>query len=196
MIMNGDKEKNKHERSEYGMGSGTKIENKDIITLKKRIINMLSYSSLKDISDVIMNESKRLTRSKNCYLAYVDPENKDSVGISFSHMTGKCQIYADKGEARFMIRKDGTYGGLLGYSLDTGESFYIHNPSQHPAAHGLPEGHVPVLQFLSVPVKYDSNILGQIVLGNPENDYTSFDVDLADAIADIYAIALKKILLK
>ncbi len=90
------------------------------------------------------------------------------------------------GEARFKIRKDGTYGGLLGYSLDTGESFYIHNPSQHPAAHGLPEGHIPVYQFLSVPVKYDK-IIGQIVLGNPEKDYNSLDVDFADTIANIYA---------
>ena len=103
-------------------------------------------------------------------------------------------MYADKGEARFKIRKDGTYGGLLGYSLDTGESFYIHNPSKHPAAHGLPEGHVPVLQFLSVPVKYNDKILGQIVLGNPEKDYSSLDVDLTDSVADIYAIALNKLL--
>jgi len=98
------------------------------------------------------------------------------------------------GEARFKIRKNGTYGGLLGYSLDTGESFYIHKPELHPASHGLPEGHVPVSQFLSVPVKYDDIILGQIVLGNPEKDYTTMDVDLADAVADIYAVALKKLL--
>ncbi len=192
--MNGDEEKINRERSDYGLGSGTRIENHDIITLKKRIVNMMPNSSLKDISDVIMDESKRLTHSKNCYVAYLDQENKDSVGISFSHMTGGCQMYADKGEARFKIRKDGTYGGLLGYSLDTGESFYIHNPSKHPAAHGLPEGHVPVLQFLSVPVKYNDKILGQIVLGNPEKDYSSLDVDLTDSVADIYAIALNKLL--
>jgi GAF domain-containing protein len=177
--------------SNYGMGSGAKIENQDIHSLRKKIQYMLQNSSLKEISDVIMEESKRLTHSKNCYVAYVDPDNKDSVGISFSHMTGGCQMYADMGEARFKIRADGTYGGLLGYSLDTGESFYIHNPSQHPAAHGLPEGHTPVYQFLSVPVKYGHNIIGQIVLGNPEKDYDSLDVDFADTIADIYAIALQ-----
>jgi GAF domain-containing protein len=181
-------------KSEYGMGSGTKIDNDEIKSLKKKIDNMLSTSSLKEVSDVIMEESKRLTSSENCYVAYVDPENRDSVGISFSHMTDGCEMYAKIGEARFKIKNDGTYGGLLGYSLDTGESFYIQNPSNHPAAHGLPEGHVPVYQFLSVPVKYNDNILGQIVLGNPEKDYTSRDVDLADAVADIYAIALKKLL--
>ncbi len=187
-------EKDKQVLPDYGMGSGIKIENNDIISLKKRIDNILPNSSLKEISDIVMEETKRLTNSENCYVAYVDPSNKDSVGISFSHMTESCQMYADLGEARFKIRKDGTYGGLLGYSLDTGESFYIHNPEVHPAAHGLPKGHVPVSQFLSVPVMYDGEILGQIVLGNPENDYTTTDVDLTDAVADIYAIALKKLL--
>jgi len=109
--------------SNYGMGSGTKIENKDILALKKQINSMIQNSSLKEISDVIMEQSKRLTHSKNCYIAYIDPKNRDSVGISFSHMTGGCQMYAEMGEARFKIRSDGTYGGLLGYSLDTGESF-------------------------------------------------------------------------
>ena len=187
-------EKDKDVLPDYGMGSGIKIENKDIISLKKRIDSILPNSSLKEISDLVMEETKRLTNSENCYVAYVDPSNKDSVGISFSHMTESCQMYADMGEARFQIRKDGTYGGLLGYSLDTGESFYIHNPEVHPASHGLPEGHVPVTQFLSVPVICDGEILGQIVLGNPENDYTATDVDLTDAVADIYSIALKKLL--
>jgi GAF domain-containing protein len=184
----------KREKADFGIGTGIKIETDDIITLRKRIKNILQSSTLKEISDIIMDESKRLTKSENCYIAYVDPENQDSVGISFSHMTGGCQMYAEKGEARFKIRKDGTYGGLLGYSLDTGESFYIHHPELHPAAHGLPEGHVPVSQFLSVPVMYDDKILGQIVLANPKNDYTTMDVDLADTIADIYAIALKKLI--
>ncbi len=181
------------EKLDYGRGTGTKVEIKDIISLKKKIIDMLPSSSLKEVSDMVMYESKRMTCSQNCYLAYVDPENRDSVGISFSNMTWGCQMYAEKGEARFKIREDGTYGGLLGYSLDTGESFYVHNPALHPAAHGLPEGHVPVYQFLSVPVKYDDEIIGQIVLGNPERDYTSRDVDITDAVADMYALALKKL---
>ena len=178
----------------YGMGSGNKIKNQDVLSLRKQILDMIESYSLKEISDVIMEESKRLTQSKNCYVAYIDPKNKDSVGISFSHMTGGCQMYAEMGEARFKIRTDGTYGGLLGYSLDTGESFYIHNPSKHPAAHGLPEGHIEVYQFLSVPVKNGQEIIGQIVLGNPEKDYDSLDVDFADTIAEIYAAALQKLL--
>lgn len=150
--------------------------------------------SLKEISDAIFEEAVRLTRSKYCYVAYVDPKNNDSVGISFSHLTDTCNIYAQMGEARFKVLEDGTYGGLLGYSLDTGESFYVHDITSHPAAHGLPPGHEPVDQFLSVPVKYEDKVLGQIVVANPEEDYNNDHLRIVEKIADFYAIVLKKLL--
>lgn len=150
--------------------------------------------SLKEISDMIMDVSRKVTQSQHCYVAYVDPENGDSVGISFSHMTGECEAYAKMGEARFPVRKDGTYGGLLGYSLDTGESFYVRDPASHPAAHGIPSGHVPVDQFLSVPVINEGDVLGQIVLGNPEEDYTDHHLEITTEIAGIYGVALRKLL--
>lgn len=150
--------------------------------------------SLKEISDLVYKESKRLTNSKYCYVAYVDPKNKDSVGISFSHLTDTCNIYAEMGEARFKVLGDGTYGGLLGYSLDTGKSFYVHDLTSHPAAHGIPSGHEPVNQFLSVPVKYNEEIIGQIVLANPQEDYNDQHLEITDKIAEFYAIVLKKLL--
>lgn len=161
-------------------------------TLRKKIHDD-ELKSLKEISDLVLQVSKMVTRSEHCYVAYVDPVNRDSVGVSFSHMTGECDDYAEMGEARFPIRKDGTYGGLLGYSLDTGESFYIQDPVSHPAAHGIPPGHVRVDQFLSVPVTNEGRILGQIVLGNPEEDYNDFHLELVSEIADLYGEALKEL---
>jgi len=158
---------------------------------RDRILSMITTSTLKEISDVVYAEVTALTGSKNCYVAFVDPENKDSVGISFSHLTNGCQYYADLGEARFKIRKDRTYGGLLGYSLDTGDSFFTHDPKNHPAAHGLPPGHEPVHQFLSVAVKNEEGIMGQIVLANPQKKYSPEHLEITEKIADIYAIVLK-----
>ena len=183
-------------RSKSPAESGILEVNKDIPELVaiKKTLAVDQLPSLKEVSDTIMNLSKKLTRSEHCYVAFVDPKNGDSVGISFSHMTGECQMYKEMGEARFPLRKDGTYGGLLGYSLDTGKSFYVHHPASHPVAHGIPEGHVPVNQFLSVPVIYEGKIIGQIVVGNPEEDYNHQHLEIADKIADIYAVALKKLL--
>ncbi|WP_414469963.1 GAF domain-containing protein [Methanobacterium sp. ACI-7] len=164
----------------------------DLLNIKERISGRVYSSSLKEISDLVFDEALKLTNSDYCYVAYVDPENKDSVGISFSHLTDACKMYAEMGEARFKVLSDGTYGGLLGYSLDTGESFYVHDISSHPAAHGLPSGHEPVDQFLSVPVKYGEKILGQIVLANPKEDYNDKHLKIAEKLADFYAVVLKE----
>ncbi len=167
----------------------------EIENLRKTILSG-EFSSFKEISDQVMEVSKNVTNSEHCYVAYVDSENKDSVGISFSHMTGACDYYAEIGEARFPVRKDGSYGGLLGYSLDTGVSFYVRDPASHPASHGMPPGHEPVDQFLSVPVINEEDILGQIVLGNPEEDYNDDDLEIINEIADLYGIVLREMLYK
>jgi len=167
----------------------------EIETLRKTILSR-QFGSFKEISDQVMEVSKIVTHSEHCYVAYVDSKTKDSVGISFSHMTGACDYYAEMGEARFPVRKDGSYGGLLGYSLDTGISFFVSDPSSHPASHGMPPGHEPVDQFLSVPVINEGDILGQIVLGNPEEDYTDGDLEIIDEIAELYGIVLREILYK
>ena len=164
---------------------------------KNHVTDFLDVSaafSLKEISDIILEEATKLTESKYCYVAYVDPENKDSVGISFTKMTLECYMYEEIGEARFPVRKDGTYGGLLGYSLDTGKSFYTQDVTTHEAAHGIPEGHTPVKQFLSVPVFSSGKLTGQIVLGNPKEDYTDKNLEITDKIADFYGIVLGKLL--
>ena len=157
------------------------------------ILDVSTALSLKEISDIILKEATKLTESKYCYVAYVDPENKDSVGISFTKMTPECDMYKKIGEARFPVRKDGTYGGLLGYSLDTGKLFYTQDVTTHKAAHGIPEGHTPVKQFLSVPVFSTDKITGQIVIANPKEDYTDKDLEITEKIADFYGIILEKL---
>lgn len=164
------------------------------ISFINSILDSIQNLSLKEVSDLIFEEAIRLTESDYCYIAYLDPENNDSVGISFSHLTDDCKMFAEMGEARFKVLSDGTYGGLLGYSLDTGESFYVHDIASHPAAHGLPRGHEPVDQFLSVPVKYDEKILGQIVVANPKKDYNDNHMQKTEKLADFYAIILNKML--
>jgi GAF domain-containing protein len=159
----------------------------------KDVLDASCGFSLKEISDIVLEEAIRLTDSKYCYVAYVDPENSDSVGVSFTKMTSECDTYEEIGEARFPVRKNGTYGGLLGYSLDTGKSFYTQDVTTHEAAHGIPEGHVPVKQFLSVPVFSNGKLTGQIVLANPKKDYTDKDLEITERIAAFYGIILEKL---
>lgn len=162
--------------------------------LKQQVEDLSPESSLKEVSDLFLEVVTQLTCSPHGYMAYVDPQNGDSVGISFSHLTDSCQMYEEMGEARFKVLKDGSYGGLLGYSLDTGQPIYTNDTAHHPAAHGLPPRHEPVARFLSVPVLEGKEVLGQIVLGNSEVDYDESQLLIAAQVAEIYALVLKKLL--
>lgn len=172
---------------------GSHVNDKDKNYIKD-ILDTFKGFSLKEISDIVLEEATKLTESKYCYVAYVDPKNGDSVGISFTKMTSECDMYEEMGEARFPVRKDGTYGGLLGYSLDTGKSFYTQDVTTHEAAHGIPDGHTPVKQFLSVPVFSTGKLTGQIVLGNPKQDYADQELEITEKIADFYGIILENLL--
>ncbi len=162
--------------------------------LKGQVKDLTPDSSLREVSDQFLDMVKDLTCSPHGYMAYVDQENGDSVGISFSHLTDACQMYEAMGEARFKRLKDGSYGGLLGYSLDTGQSIYTNDPAHHSAAHGLPPLHEPVHRFLSVPVLDGEEVLGQIVVGNSAVDYDEYHVQIAEQVAEIYTLVLKMLL--
>lgn len=162
--------------------------------LKGKVKDLSPGSSLKEISDLFLEVVTQLTGSPHGYMAFVDPHNGDSVGISFSHLTDSCQGYEEIGEARFKVLKDGSYGGLLGYTLDTGQPIYSNDPAHHPVAHGLPPKHAPVDRFLSVPVLDGERVLGQIVLGNSAVEYDESQVEIAEQVAEIYARVLKRLL--
>lgn len=172
------------------------VSEEDINVFRRKILDMLPDSTLKEVSDLVLDTTKKFLKSESCYVAFLDPENGDSVGVSFSHLTEDCKMYEEMGEARFKVLKDGSYGGLLGYSLDTGESLYVHDITNHPAAHGLPPGHEPVSQFLSVPVKFEEEVIGQIVAGNPEVDYDDRDLEICEEIAEVYGKILNELLYK
>ncbi|BDH79316.1 histidine kinase [Methanothermobacter tenebrarum] len=134
---------------------------------------------------------RRLTGSRYCYVTYIDPENGDSVAIKFSQVTSQCAYYNSMGEARFKVQKNGKYGGLLGYSMDTGKSFFTNDPTNHPIAHGIPKDHKIIRRFLSVAVKYDNKVLGQIVLADPPRDYNVNDLKISIEIGQPYARILQ-----
>ncbi len=46
----------------------------------------------------------------------------------------------------------------------------------HPLKKGLPEGHVPLKRFLTVPVMVDENVVAVVGVGNKDSDYLDSDV--------------------
>jgi PAS domain S-box-containing protein len=148
--------------------------------------------SIAEIGQVVLEQARKLTKSEHGYVNETDPENGDQVSLTLTEMLGKECSMCVPNQARFPKGPDGIYPGLWGHSLNTRKSFFTNTPDRHPASKGLPNGHVSLERFLSVPVFFGDELVGQIALANPERDYDEKDLELIEKLAGYYGLGLQK----
>jgi len=154
---------------------------------------MSSSSSIDDVSDIILRHAKALTGSEHGYVASIDPETGDLVVHTFSRMVkDQCRVGDVNKKFVFPKGKDGKYNALWGHALNTGAAFVTNSPTKHPASGAIPEGHVPINRFLSVPVMLGEDPVGQIALANKDGDYTEKDFQTTQRLAMHYALAIQR----
>ncbi len=149
----------------------------------------LPDSNLVDMANVVLAHARRLTGSEEGFVASIDPFTGDNVIHTFSPMMGKERCGVRDSRIVFPRREHG-YPCLWGHCLNTLEGFYTNDPSNHPSAGGLPEGHVPLRRFISVPAIYEGKLYGQIALANADRQYTDSDLKVLEAMAHLFAMAV------
>jgi PAS domain S-box-containing protein len=154
---------------------------------------LISSTSIQYMAQVILNWARVLTNSEHGYVSEVDPLTGDNIGHTLTEMLhGQCDIPEEDRQIVFPIGDDGLYGALWGHSLNTHRAFYTNNPPVHSTSKGLPGGHVPLQNFLSVPVVLNAELVGQIALANPGRDYTDDDLGVVQRLAEFYALAIQR----
>lgn len=152
-----------------------------------------AYTSIEKIADVVLEKSRQLTGSAHGFVAEIDPTTGDLIAHTLTKMIRtECTVAEEEQrKIRFPRRTDGLYNGLWGHTLNTRKPFYSDEPLKHPASAGIPEGHLTIERFLSVPVLLAGELVGQIALSNANRTYTDLDVDAINRIAEFYALAIQ-----
>lgn len=166
--------------------------NAALSTLYKPLVS--PFSSILDITDIVLDQARWLTGSEYGYVSTIDPKTGDNVGHSLVRMLPD-DWDSDEKHRRIAFPRgaDGLYHKLWGYALNTGEAFYTNAPASHPASGGTPEGHVPLTRFLSMPVLLDKKVVGQIALANADRDYNDRDLEAISRLAEFYALAIQRL---
>lgn len=142
-----------------------------------------------EMYQIVLQKSQALTESQHGFVSSIDPKTNAHVSDTLTEMRKDvCSVSSalyslPEGPHHF-------YHGLWGHSLNTREAYFTNHPGEHPAARGLPEGHVPLINFLSAPVMFAGELLGQIALANSSRDYTQEDLEVISKIGKVYAIVL------
>jgi len=147
--------------------------------------------TIEGITRIILEDAKHLTGSEHGYVSIIDEQTGDNIAYMLTDMFGKsCRVSTEKRQIRFPKGPDGLYKGLWGESLNRGEGLWTNRPADHPASKGIPEGHVPLKNFLSVPAVRGDERLGQIALANSPRDYDSDDLLIVQRLALVFAVAI------
>ncbi len=150
-------------------------------------------SSIGDIARVVLEQARALTHSSHGYVGTIDPQTSDLVAHTFTDMLqGSCTVVPEQQRVIFSMDSQGLYPAMWGHALNTREPFYTNDPGKHPARKGMPQGHIPIEQFLSVPVLLGGEVVGQIALANTEGEYTDQDLETVGRIGGYYALAIQR----
>ncbi|MHC4131225.1 MAG: MEDS domain-containing protein [Planctomycetota bacterium] len=71
-----------------------------------------------------------------------------------------------------------TWGGIWGRAMIEKKTLYSNK------SFNVPQGHIPMLRVLDVPILYHGRLIGNVMVGNKETDYEKEDCELLEAIAD------------
>ncbi len=146
-------------------------------------------SSVAEIAAVVHERALQLTDSLYGYVSSIDPVSKASVGHTLSAMMDKDLCQVQDRQIIFPLGESG-YPALFGHALNTRQSFFTNDPANHPAASGLPPGHLPLTRFLTVPAIYEGALYGQIALANASRNYSKEDITTVEALANLFATAI------
>lgn len=157
-------------------------------SLSKAIISPVLTRS--DIYQMVLDQAREMTSSDHGFVSSVDQTTGSHVSHTLTKMKAEgCSAPLTEGVLPRGPHK--RYESLWGNGLNTREAFFTNNPAKHPSSRGLPEGHVPMKNFLSVPVVFHEMLLGQIALSNSTRDYTQADIEIIEKLAVFYAVVLR-----
>jgi len=150
-------------------------------------------SSIAEIANTVLDKAMSITGSAHGYVSEIYPITGDHIAHTLTEMLDdQCGVSEKNKRIAFPRGADGLYAGLWGHSLNSLEAFFTNSPKTHHAAKGIPQGHIPIQRFLSVPVMLGEELVGQISLANKDEDYADRDLETTFRLAEFYALAIHR----
>ncbi|MGB2697686.1 MAG: PAS domain S-box protein, partial [Candidatus Zixiibacteriota bacterium] len=165
--------------------------NRALARLSKALIT--PASSTEDMANIVLDSARSLTQSEQGFVSSIDPKTGDAIAHTLTKMLGKeCVVRGEDRRIRFPIGPDGLYGGLWGHALNSRQPFFTNFPQMHKASQGIPDGHIPIKNFLSVPAVIGQDLVGQVALANSVRDYSHSDLEAITRLTQLYAMAIQR----
>lgn len=148
--------------------------NKDSEERLRRLVDILQHpsESIQEFLDYALKQAIELTDSQIGYIYHYHEDRKEFVLNTWSVEVMKdCKV--EKQETTYKLDKTGIWGEAVRQRRPIVINDY---QERNPLKKGCPKGHVPLTNFLTVPIFKNKKIVGVVGLANKKNDYDESDI--------------------
>ena len=147
---------------------------------------LLTSLSIEDVTQKVLDSALALTESSVGYCGYLDPETGYFIVPTLSREVAEGCAVPGKNT---IFKK---FAGLWGYGLEHRQSVLSNDLTADPRSSGIPQGHIPIHNFVSVPAMLGERLLGQVAVANAPHDYAAKDQEVCERLALIYALSIQR----
>jgi PAS domain S-box-containing protein len=149
----------------------------------KRLVDVLQHPSetIQEFLDFALEQAILLTESKIGYIYYYSEEKQEFILNSWSKdVMAECTVLNPA--TTYDLSKTGIWGEAVRQRKAIIVNDYA---AANPMKKGLPHGHVPLKNFMTVPVFKGDSIVGVIGLSNKDGDYDDSDLLQVSLLMDV-----------
>ncbi|MGM0424500.1 MAG: ATP-binding protein [Thermodesulfobacteriota bacterium] len=147
---------------------------------------LLTSMSIQEISGLVLGAGQEITSSQHGFVGTLDPQTGNFVAHTLTKsIWSKCQV-----SNQDIVFKH--YSGLWGWVLENQAPLLSNSPSEDHRSSGLPEGHISLKNFLSIPVVLQDHTVGQIALANNDRGYAERDLEVLQQLGTLFALAIQR----
>jgi PAS domain S-box-containing protein len=137
-------------------------------------LNQMSEAPEKELISYALEEGIKLTNSSIGLISSVDEDEITCYPLVYSRLTAKrCTL--DQSQIKSQLQG----AGVWAQALRNKSPYIVNNYLQfQPEQKGLPQGHIPLKRFMSIPIFSEQNKVVAIALvGNKPSDYDDTDIN-------------------
>ena len=149
------------------------------LSIKNRIVNVFLTTSDEEMYGDVLDVILDVMQSRYGVFGYMDKRGSIVCPSMTRDVWDQCQM-----PNKDIIFPRDTWGGLWGRALTEKRTMYSNE------GFSVPEGHIPISRFMSVPIIYQDAVIGLINVANREKDYDESDRQLMESIANHIAPVL------
>lgn len=152
--------------------------------IQKTQFKLMQYASNHTALDLLqkfLDEAEKLTESKIGFYHYYDEDTKTLSLKTWSSNTLDSVCEMVNPNQHYPLSKAGMWVDCI----HTRKPVICNDYERNDHKKNLPEGHSPIVRFISIPVFRYNKIVAILGLGNKKDDYTEDDVNTVQQLADL-----------